>query len=101
MRSATRDFFSRSHDAVIRIYDEADNVVETHEHSGELRELVSFKLASGLLPFVPPDARPKLQAPRGKETRPSNLIRRQGHIDTTLRNQRRAKKRHRRVLNSS
>ena len=25
-------FFSRSHDAVIRVYDEAGNVIETHEH---------------------------------------------------------------------
>ena len=29
-------FFSRSHDAVIRVYDEAGNVIETHEHKGEL-----------------------------------------------------------------
>jgi len=28
-------FFSRSHEAVIRVYDEAGNVVETHEHAGE------------------------------------------------------------------
>jgi hypothetical protein len=27
-------FFSRSHDAVIRVYDEAGDVVETHEHAG-------------------------------------------------------------------
>ena len=25
-------FFSRSHDAVIRVYDEAGNVIEMHEH---------------------------------------------------------------------
>jgi hypothetical protein len=25
-------FFSRSHDAVIRVYDDVDCVVETHEH---------------------------------------------------------------------
>jgi hypothetical protein len=25
-------FFSRSHDAVVRIYDQAGNVIETHEH---------------------------------------------------------------------
>ena len=31
-------FFSRSHDAVIRVYDEAGNVIETHEHTGEFRE---------------------------------------------------------------
>jgi len=31
-------FFSRSHDAVIRVYDEAGNVIETHEHKGEFKE---------------------------------------------------------------
>ena len=29
---------SRSHDAVIRVYDEADNVIETHEHTGDFKE---------------------------------------------------------------
>jgi len=29
---------SRSHDAVIRIYDEAGNVIETHEHAGDFKE---------------------------------------------------------------
>jgi hypothetical protein len=29
---------SRSHDAVIRVYDAAGNVIETHEHNGEFRE---------------------------------------------------------------
>jgi hypothetical protein len=31
-------FYSRSHDAVIRVYDEAGNMIETHEHIGEFRE---------------------------------------------------------------
>jgi hypothetical protein len=31
-------FRSRSHDAVIRVYDAAGNVIETHEHAGEFRE---------------------------------------------------------------
>jgi len=30
--------YSRSHDAVIRVYDDARNVIETHEHPGELRD---------------------------------------------------------------
>lgn len=30
---------SRSHDAVIRVYDEAGNVIKTHEHKGDFREL--------------------------------------------------------------
>ena len=29
---------SRSHDAVIHVYDEAGNVIETHEHAGEFKE---------------------------------------------------------------
>ena len=29
---------SRSHDAVIRIYDGAGNVIETYEHAGEFKE---------------------------------------------------------------
>ena len=31
-------FFSRSHEALIRVYDEAGNVVETHEHAGDFKE---------------------------------------------------------------
>jgi hypothetical protein len=29
---------SRSHDAVIRVYDEAGNVIDTHEHKGDFNE---------------------------------------------------------------
>jgi hypothetical protein len=29
---------SRSHHAVIRVYDESGNVIETHEHAGEFKE---------------------------------------------------------------
>jgi hypothetical protein len=29
---------SRSHDAVIRVYDDAGNVIEMHEHKGEFKE---------------------------------------------------------------
>ena len=29
---------SRSHDAMIRVYDEAGNVIETHEHKGDFKE---------------------------------------------------------------
>jgi hypothetical protein len=29
---------SRSHDAVIRVYDYAGNVIETHEHKGDFKE---------------------------------------------------------------
>jgi hypothetical protein len=32
-------FYSCPHDAVIRVYDEAGNVIETHEHTGEFKEL--------------------------------------------------------------
>jgi hypothetical protein len=29
---------SRSHDAVVRIYDQAGNVIETHEQAGDFKE---------------------------------------------------------------
>jgi hypothetical protein len=31
-------FRRRSHDAVIRVYDEAGNVIETHEHADDFKE---------------------------------------------------------------
>ena len=31
-------FFSRLHSAVIHVYDEAGNVIETHEHAGDFKE---------------------------------------------------------------
>jgi hypothetical protein len=38
MQSATQKFRSRSRRAVIRVYDEAGDVIETHEHAGDFRE---------------------------------------------------------------
>ena len=32
-------FYSRSHDAVIRVYDNAGNVINTHDHAGDFNEL--------------------------------------------------------------
>ena len=32
------ELYSRSHDAVIRVYDDVDNVIETHEHAGDFTE---------------------------------------------------------------
>ena len=37
-------FFSRSHDAVIRVYDEAGNVIQTHEHAGKFGEYLNARL---------------------------------------------------------
>jgi hypothetical protein len=31
-------FYSRSHNAVIRVYDATGNVIETHEHVGDFKE---------------------------------------------------------------
>jgi hypothetical protein len=33
-----RTILRRSHDAVIRVYDDAGNVIETHEQAGEFKE---------------------------------------------------------------
>ena len=32
------EFYSRSHQAVLRLYDEAGNVIQTHNHRGEFKE---------------------------------------------------------------
>jgi hypothetical protein len=32
--------YSRSHHAVIRVYDETGNVIETHAHAGDFNEFV-------------------------------------------------------------
>jgi hypothetical protein len=32
-------FYSRSHRAVIRVYNKADNVIETHEHAGDVSDI--------------------------------------------------------------
>jgi hypothetical protein len=40
------EHFSRSHDAVIRVYDEAGNVIETHEHKGDFKRPRSIALIS-------------------------------------------------------
>jgi len=34
-------FYSRSHDTVIRVYDEAGNVIQTHEQAGDFQGTVS------------------------------------------------------------
>jgi hypothetical protein len=31
-------YYSRSYDAVIRVYDELGSVTETHEHKGDFKE---------------------------------------------------------------
>jgi len=33
--------YSRSHEAVIRVYDESGNVIETHDHTGDFKRVVS------------------------------------------------------------
>jgi hypothetical protein len=38
MPSNYGQFNSRSHDAVIRVYDAAGNVIETHEHKGDFKD---------------------------------------------------------------
>jgi hypothetical protein len=41
-------FYSRSHDAVIRVYDESGTVIETHEHadSSRSRDPITFRISS-------------------------------------------------------
>jgi len=46
-------FYSRSHQAVIRVYDEASSVIETHEHTGEFNEWQASLPSCSLLADVP------------------------------------------------
>jgi hypothetical protein len=32
------NFYTRSHDALIMVYDKSGNVIETHEHRGDFKE---------------------------------------------------------------
>jgi hypothetical protein len=44
---------SRSHDAVIRVYDAAGNVIETHEHKSDFKDwLKSFLCRCAVLQSV-------------------------------------------------
>ena len=45
-------FYSRSHYAVIRVYDEAGNVIETDEHAGDFKERQRPREPSRLLLFA-------------------------------------------------
>jgi hypothetical protein len=38
LKSEKPMFYSRSHDAVIRVYDDAGNVIETHDDPGDFKE---------------------------------------------------------------
>jgi hypothetical protein len=38
--NAVGQVFQCSHDAVIRVYDEAGNVIEAHEHIGDFQRMV-------------------------------------------------------------
>ncbi len=50
-------FYSRSHDAVICVYDEAGNVIETHDHAGDFKEWYvcsrESSMSYSLLPLKP------------------------------------------------
>ena len=39
--------YSRSHDSVIRVYDAASNVIETHEHRGDFKNAEVADLSDG------------------------------------------------------
>jgi hypothetical protein len=42
-------FYSRSHHAVIRVYDEAGNVIDTHEHAGAVQRVVKATSARRII----------------------------------------------------
>jgi hypothetical protein len=60
-------FYSRSHNAVIRVYDDAGNVIETHAHKGESGIADPFCYFRGL--FVRTSSTPQLLASIMNESR--------------------------------
>jgi len=46
-------FYSRSHQAVIRVLDEAGNVIETHEYIGDFKEWEVFTRIRWTFPLKP------------------------------------------------
>jgi len=45
--------YSRSHDAVIRVHDDAGNVIEMHEHAGEVQRVVATFIDDSSAMFLP------------------------------------------------
>jgi hypothetical protein len=62
------NFYSRSHDAVIRVYDEACTVIETHDHTSRLLNLA----LSGLL--ISMCRQPKSGAPTKPDNTQTGLV---------------------------
>jgi hypothetical protein len=50
-------FFSRSHDAVIHVYDESGNVITTHEHVGDFKNCKIFTRITSHFPLKTADRR--------------------------------------------
>jgi len=40
---------SRSHDAVIRVYNDAGNVIEKHQHAGDFKNASAISFSAALL----------------------------------------------------
>jgi hypothetical protein len=43
--------YSRSHDALIRVYDAAGNVIETHKHAGDFKAVILLAHGSSFFLF--------------------------------------------------
>jgi hypothetical protein len=51
-RNAFAKHRSRSNDAVIRVYDDAGNLIEMHEHAGDFQSVVSITRKTKRRPAV-------------------------------------------------
>ncbi len=71
-------FYSRSHDAVIRVYDDAGNVIETHEHKGDFKEYDFFARITSEFPLKQVSMIPLLwgssRQPNSSRIRPKNWV---------------------------
>jgi hypothetical protein len=59
-QSIWRTNFSGSHDAVIRVYDDAGNMIQTHEHKGDFKEAWAWCVTPAIEAFVSESIGPRL-----------------------------------------
>jgi len=71
-------FYSRSNDAVIRVYDETGNVIETHEHKGDFLQDATGNKRTKVI------SRPPAQVTRATKTHPRFWVERVKGLDLVL-----------------
>jgi hypothetical protein len=80
MQSVTQNFTACSHGTAIRVYDDAGNVIETHEQVGRVQRVVSFARVTSRFPLKRSSMIPLLSG----DCEGSDRIRRNNSIHISL-----------------